>query len=135
MTTNNAHSVLKMSSTLQNSNGSECMQANGLHTCFHKSASGQHTSHMLVPWVEWVTFEGEQQAIMRTRPLPLRPSYSSLVSVLSLYGITGGTELHQTCRQDWSQSTGNVFWSEGRQETQFCALITTIGAASSCEWS
>lgn len=30
------------------------------------------------------TLEGEQQAIMRTRPLPFKPSYSSLVSVLSL---------------------------------------------------
>ena len=30
-----------------------------------------------------VTFEGEQQAIMSTRPLPFKPSYNSLVSVLS----------------------------------------------------
>ena len=59
-----------------------------------------------------VTFEGEQQAIMRTRPLPLRPSYSSLVSVLSLYGITGGTELHQTRPHHESQCTGRAFWSE-----------------------
>lgn len=45
------------------------------------------------------TLEGEQQAIMSTRPLPFKPSYNSLVSVLSLYGITGGTELQQkhTC--------------------------------------
>ena len=45
------------------------------------------------------TLEGEQQAIMSTRPLPFKPSYNSLVSVLSLYGITGGTELQHkhTC--------------------------------------
>ena len=55
-----------------------------------------------------VAFEGEQQAIMRTRPLPFRPSYSSLVSVLSLYGITGGTELHQTRPQHEPQSTRRV---------------------------
>ncbi len=70
-----------------------------------------------------VTFEGEQQAIMRTRPLPFRPSYSSLVSVLSLYGITGGTELHQTRPQHQSQSTHRIFGSEERQTREVCALI------------
>ena len=64
-----------------------------------------------------MTLEGLQQAIMRTRPLPLRPSYSSLVSVLSLYGITGGTELQQPRSVvDHVQATGQGRAGQGRAE-------------------
>jgi len=95
----------------QSSNGSASIAGSGLHTWFHNSASRQHISHMVLACGGGggITFEGEQQAIMRTRPLPFRPSYSSLVSVLSLYGITGGTALHQTRPQHEPQSTRRVF--------------------------